>query len=452
MTKFTTASKKALSLLLAMLLTFSCMAVAASAEEPLHILTKENCVLDVDAKTINVTATTVKEDETDYVVKFEITNIKDVPSDVLANGNTKFYNLVNGKTYTVSGYIEIPGEDAESAPTKKAVTNAFDVSLKNSQNAPLAPIPEKIKATSIEIKAVTDTEYAILEKSSEDAPVYSESNIFKNLTAETEYKIFIRYKETDNAYASPATTITVTTKQASDQTVPAKPILEDKTNTTITVNKIDGQVYSIDEGKNWQSTPEFKNLKENTSYIIVTRKIYNPEIQEETPISEGLAIITNKRACFAASIDKCSMNLAKNEPIYVDTDFGFSFICDNPATADLVYGDTKFVATTYKTNQSTDTFSCDVAKTYKPTATGELSFTVSFDRMKYNGSDWVKIGTETKVFKFNVSPKYYKILDGLKKLASLLLNTVPAAINNFLKSGAISKVVDAIVNFGKKAA
>lgn len=451
MTKFITASKKAMSLLLAMLLTFSCMAVAVSAEGHPYTLDKTNCDLNVDNKTITVKNATVKIDETDFTVKFEIKNDNTVPSNVLANNDTLFYNLENGKTYTVSGYVEIPGEGEESAATKKTVTNDFNVTLKKGQNAPLAPIPEKIKAKVVEVKAITEAEYAIVKKDSGEPVVYGDSNIFKNLDPVTEYVIYIRYKENDDAYASPATSITVKTLEASDQTVPATPVLADKTNTTISVVKVEGQIYSIDGGANWQSSPDFKGLKEKTSYTIITRKIYDPEKQEETPLSDGLAVITNKRACYYASFAKCSMKLAKDEPIYVDTEFGFNFICDTPGTADLVYGDTQYVAVSYTTNQNEKVTECSVKK-YTPTTLGDLKFTVKFEKQKFNGSDWVGVGTETKEFKYDVVPKYYKILEGLKKVINVLLNTIPAAINNFIKSGTMNKIFDAIVNIGKKAA
>lgn len=445
MTKFTTASKKAMSLLLAVLLAFSCMAVAAFAEAPSYtkyILSSENCTLDVAKKTITVKKAAIKIGEINYGIEFSV-NDDTVASAFDKDGNTLFYNLVEGKTYIIKANFTYNEEVFVAA-------DDYSVKLKNAQNAPLAPIPEKIKATTITVKAVTDAEYAILAKGSEDTPVYGESNAFKSLTPETQYTIYVRYKETESAYASPASTITVKTLAASDQTVPATPVLADKTNTTITVEKVDGQVYSIDGGENWQSNPCFKDLSEKTSYTIITRKVYDPEKQEETPVSDGLAVITNKRACYAASLDKCKMNKTKDEPIYAETAFSFSFVCDNPGTADLVYGDTRYVAYTYTTSQSgTDKYSCDAAKSFTPAAKGDLKFYVNFIKQKYNGSEWINVDVETKAFTFTVVAKYNKILEGFKKIANLFLNTVPAAISKFLNGDTLSKIVGAITNLGK---
>lgn len=446
MTKFTTASKKAMSLLLAMILTFSCMAVAASAAAPTfikYVLNDQNCILNVEAKSLTVNKAAININSVDYPITFtvadpSVTRVVDAES-----GNTLFFNLKTGSSYVVKASITYDKESYIAAED-------FTVKLKNSQEAPLAPIPEKVKATSIEIKKVSNAQYAIVAKASTDAPVYGESNIFKNLNPETQYKVYIRYKETDALYASNPASILVTTLASSDQTVPAKPVLADKTDKSITVVKVEGQLYSIDGGETWQSKAVFTNLTPKTSYIIITRKAYDEATQEETPVSEGLSIITNKRACYSASIDKCKLTPKKSDPPIVGSAFGFDYVCDAPGTSDLVYGDTRYVALTFKTNQSSDEYYCKAVSSFTPTEEGKLVISVKFIQQKYNGSTWEYLSESTKDFTFEAKSGIYRIVLVFQKIINLALNDIPAAITKFLGSGAISKVIDAVVNLGKK--
>ncbi len=444
MTKFTTASKKAMSLLLAMLLTFSCMAVAASAAAPeftKYVLNATNCTLDVKKKQIEVKKAVININNVDYTITFKIENES---VDRMVNDETKntiFYNLVEGKSYTVKGTIVYDTETYSA-------TNEFTIKLKNGQNAPTAPVPSKIKATSIEVNATTGIEYAILPVSSSDEPVYSDSAIFKNLNPQTQYCIYARYKETETAYASPAAKAFPTTLAASDQTPPATPVLIDKTDRSITVAAVAGQIYSKDGGVNWQTSNVFKDLTPNTDYMIVTRKTYTSG-EEETPISDGLPVHTNERACYAASINKCYLNLNSSDPLYNGTEFSFYFTCDNPGTTELTYGDTRFVPATFSTNQGEGEYSCSVKTSFTPTATGDLVFTVKFNQQKYTGSDWVTIGTATQTYTFEVHASSYRIVVLGQKLLSFLLNDIPQGIVKILQFGFLKKIIDMLNNLGK---
>ncbi|MBR1742918.1 MAG: carboxypeptidase regulatory-like domain-containing protein, partial [Lachnospiraceae bacterium] len=78
-------------------------------------------------------------------------------------------------------------------------------------------------------------------------------------------------------------------------TKPSAPVLEGKTDTTITVKAVSGQEYSIDGGKTWQTSGTFTGLTPETEYSIVT-KITATSTANESPVSDALKVTTDKKA------------------------------------------------------------------------------------------------------------------------------------------------------------
>ena len=78
-------------------------------------------------------------------------------------------------------------------------------------------------------------------------------------------------------------------------TKPSAPVLDSKTDTTITVKAVSGQEYSRDGGKTWQTSGTFTGLTPETEYSIVT-KITATSTANESPVSDALKVTTDKKS------------------------------------------------------------------------------------------------------------------------------------------------------------
>ena len=83
---------------------------------------------------------------------------------------------------------------------------------------------------------------------------------------------------------------------------PAKPTLKSKTQTTITVVTVSGQLYSIDGGKTWQKKGTFTGLTPSTRYSIIT-KTAATKTANESPVSKALTVTTEKKTA-AETVDQ----------------------------------------------------------------------------------------------------------------------------------------------------
>lgn len=221
MTKITSASKKMLSLLLAVLMLCSGIAVSASAEEATTVevnqitLGADNCkfINDEYGKKIvvNNAKTTVKGSDVEYDVAFTAT-LKDsnpastLPSTQDTEKNTTVFQLpvsAANVTYVISAKITVDGKDYAAAKD-------YEIKIKNAQQAPAAPVPVKITSTSVELKSVVGCEYMLNDGEWQASPK------FTGLKAQTKYTVSQRYKDTETAYASDSVSVSVTTLKAAD--------------------------------------------------------------------------------------------------------------------------------------------------------------------------------------------------------------------------------------------
>ena len=429
-------SKRIIAMLMAMLMLFSGMAVTASAEAPEFdkiTLNANNCYVDIEKIEIVVDNAKVSVGETEYDVVFSATQ-KDDSTKTLRRlvdtetNQTVFTGPTTGKTYTIQGYITIDETDY-------VASNAFDVEVLQSQAAPASPVPLKKTSTSITIKAVANCEYKINDGE------WVNTAVFENLEPETSYTVYARYKYVAGKYyASEASEVTLSTLKASKGTA-ATPVLKDKTNNSITVVAEEGAEYSIDKGATWNKTGIFTNLKANSRYEIIARYTYDANVEDASPVSAALAVVTNSKANSIATKADCKFEVTTEGNLYAKRSFSFKVTGAAPKDYGSVqFGDTRLIPVTYTVRMNGAALEKDVALTadskvnvktgiVTPTEKGKVEIEVTYRTEEYNGTDWVNTN-EDKVasYEVEVGTEYNAVREFFVKLANFFLNTLPNII------------------------
>ena len=429
-------SKRIIAMLMAMLMLFSGMAVTASAEAPEFdkiTLNANNCYVDIEKIEIVVDNAKVSVGETEYDVVFSATQ-KDDSTKTLRRlvdtetNQTVFTGPTTGKTYTIQGYITIDETDY-------VASNAFDVEVLQSQAAPASPVPLKKTSTSITIKAVANCEYKINDGE------WVNTAVFENLEPETTYTIYARYKYVAGKYyASEASEVTLSTLKASKGTA-ATPVLKDKTNNSITVVAEEGAEYSIDKGATWNKTGIFTNLKANNKYEIIARYTYDANVEDASPVSAALAVVTNSKANSIATKADCKFEVTTEGNLYAKRSFSFKVTGAAPKDYGAVqFGDTRLIPVTFTVRMNGAALEKDVALTadskvnvktgiVTPTEKGKVEIEVTYRTEEYNGTDWVNTN-EDKVasYEVEVGTEYNAAREFFVKIANFFLNTLPNII------------------------
>lgn len=468
-------TKRILSLLMAMLMLCSGMSVTAFAtgeSTVKYTLTADNCYVDVENVEIVVKAAKITIDETEYDIVFSATQTDDTAKTLRGlkdteNGNTIFTNPVTGKKYKIIGTVTIGG-------TENLVTNAFVVEVLNSKNAPAAPVAKKVTANSIEVSTVSGCEYRI------DGGEWVKSPVFNGLKAATAYKIEMRYAKTTTHYASPASSITVTTLKTSDGTAPDDIRLTDKTDKSLTVaaykkvvdengkvtyTEVTNVQFSRDGGKTWQATGTFSGLKADTTYQIVARYTHDASTEEANPATAPKEFITNKRESYPADIKKCTFKASDGDN-YANEKIDITVTADTVSQKyDAQYGDTRYVPSYYTVSGLTDNFKFTTkdGKTYTGSfVPGDANANKTVDVKVYYAKEkcfgeadgkavWAQVGEpEIRTYKVKVGEVHTTMTD-IKNfflgIFDALFNTIPGAINGWLKDFDFSGVMNGLTGF-----
>lgn len=191
------------------------------------------------------------------------------------------------------------------------------VTAKADVAAPLTA-PELIKRldTSIIVKAEDGLEYSI-----DNGSTWQNGGEFVSLTPDTEYSIVSRVAETDLTNASPNSPALTVRTRLTDGVLTA-PVLESKTDTSVTVESKEGCEYSIDGGNTWQTNGTFTGLTFGTEYDIICRREDEPEYT-----SPALTVKT----VFPAPV----LVKRTDTSITVDTKDGLEYSIDNGSTWQL---------------------------------------------------------------------------------------------------------------------
>ena len=477
-------SKKILALLMAMLMAFSCMAVSASADgegestgtetrEPIDVLisdTMEDLVLTLDKENKTIT-TNVKKDAT-YTLDYNNVNsehnleVTIEPSEGVFKSYTEddycvFSQLTYGTEYTVTVSVVDDIDDGFNVIGIKTAK----VKLLKGQDAPAAPVPFEITSKSIKITAVKGYLYSVTAADGTvvydwDAAKENGAIEYGKLDAETAYQISVKIPENDTYYESKATTITVSTKKAAKEGTPAI-ALEDKTDSSITVTKLEGVEYSLD-GKVWQKSNVFAGLKSDTQYSFVARYVFDAAKQDPSAVSEALVIKTNAKANYEAK--EKNIVFTAEDGQYANSEIKFTVKGDGPANmSEAIYGDTRIVPDTYTVvfgdttiKEATVWDSVKLSQNGSFTAPGYeekvVTVKVKFVTEEFKGSEWVYVSETVKSYDIKIGrtgDTGTKVLEFFEGILNFLLNTVPAFFAEALKSDVWGKLFEVIGNIGK---
>lgn len=475
-------SKKILALLMAMLMAFSCMAVSASAEgeeagtgtestETTEVNVSElilggkdlELTLDKDDKTITTNVlkdSTVTYNEVEYELEVSIEPSEGVYKSYTEDDYCVFSQLAYGTEYTVTVAVV---DDVEDDVTVTGSKTAKEKLLKE-MTAPAAPVPFEITSKSIKITAVKGYLYSVT--TVDGTVVYdwakseAEAIEYDKLDAETSYIISVKIPENDTYYESKATSITVKTKLAAKDGTPAI-ALEDKTDSSITVAKLEGVEYSLD-GKAWQASNVFSGLKSDTQYSIVARYTFDAAKQDPSAISEALVVKTNAKANYEAK--EKNIVFTAEDGQYANGEIKFTVKGDGPANmSEATYGDTRIMPDTYTVVFGSETIKeatvWDTAKVSQNgsfTAPGYeekvVTVKVKFITEEFKGSGWVYVSETVKSYDITIGrtgDSGTKILEFFEGILNFLLNTVPAFFAEALKSDVWARLFEAIGNIGK---
>lgn len=457
MTKITTASKKLLAVIMAMLTLFSCMALSAGAAS--FAVPKPECTLNSNKDAITVAPITVNGVAAEFAISSS-SGTAGIEKFTLSDGSVRFQGVSTGKTYTITASVTIDSETQ---------TNSTVLTIKKSQAAPEAPKATEITSNSITITSMANCEYAIaryVDNADESSLVFSETVKFTNLIPGELYVIYARKKETTDSYPGELSHVNIRTLKVASTDVPGTPVLVDKTDTTIVVKEIDGVKFSIDGGKNWQFSGTFKGLTAGMVYGIIAQYEYDSNEQEAGPTSAALQVKTNTRGKYMASIKACTFSYSDGKR-YSNKEVKITVTGDAPAnTTAPQYGDTRYTPTSYRVDNSTKvlTFSSTgdnktFIGRFVPNDLGDgdksnktIKVVVTYTVSKYNGATWETLPEkqESKTYEIEIGPEKNTLTDiqeGLEKVLNFLLNTVPGALNDFFTSDTFGKVFEGIMDF-----
>lgn len=183
-------------------------------------------------------------------------------------GNTV---IGTGATYTIGKedigqniFLQVKGvNDYVGTLTSPAIT-----ATKTTVMLPNAPIVESATNTSILLMAVEGYEYSM------DKVTWQASPLFEGLSAATEYTFYQRVMETATTFASKTSAGASATTMKNSVSAPEKPAVIGITNTSVTLEPLDGYEYSMD-GLTWQKSNVFSGLVPYTEYSFCQRTVEN---------------------------------------------------------------------------------------------------------------------------------------------------------------------------------
>ena len=117
-------------------------------------------------------------------------------------------------------------------------------------------------------------------------------------------------------------------EQPQEQTPPA-PEVSLRTDTEITVRSLDGYLYSIDEGENWQKHGYFRNLEPDTEYKIMAGQ---KKDDSRDQVTQGEAVAVRTKEAVPEAPQMPELLTKTHDTIQVETKEGQEYSIDNGLT------------------------------------------------------------------------------------------------------------------------
>ncbi len=172
-----------------------------------------------------------------------------------------FTGLVPGSTHKFYHRV------AETATTyASGASYVLKVTLnKSTVSTPSKPTVISRTTTTVTLNKVTGFEYRM------DNGKWQASHIFEGLTPGSTHSFYRRRVETGNTYASEISPAVTATLKKNTVATPTKPSVVNKTETTVTLGKVTGFEYKMDDGA-WQVSNVFEGLEPGSTHKFYRRR------------------------------------------------------------------------------------------------------------------------------------------------------------------------------------
>lgn len=276
-----------------------------------------------------------------------------------------------------------------------AVSELLIVSTGKYEAEPLGR-PELISVsdTRIEVAAVSGQVYAIYKQSTMPEGLnWQSSGVFEKLHPNTEYRIVTKTPETAEYKESIVSEALVVTTQKTPTKAPEAPKLTDRSQTVLEVEKKNGQEYSIDGGKTWQTEGRFEKLKAETDYEIVTR-IKETSTAAASAASQPLKVSTLRNPIETGAGQNKIMGISNGQIIKVNKNVTFTAEGGGMKIEDPIDGDVRYVPVKWQGMSEGTWKKAPYTATVKAAKSGTYTIKVTFDRQVYKNGKWISEGQD----------------------------------------------------------